>query len=473
MTKNFFYAKIFFVKRKEIIAGLLRTVMDFLAVFIAWHLTYIVRPITDLIPYVQTYFPEEALPQMNFFLPFSISTAIFLVILFFLLSFYKFSENFDASKEFFRILFGVFLWGMLIVSYFSLVRHEAFFSRVMLLQAMTFSVIFIFILRVLLRWVFVLAWKNNAYARKVLLVGSGDVFESLQECLPQKMPFKLVDAWAEKELTNEYKLSRKNLDEIWYASNDFSMENMKKARILAEKNHLNFRFVPSELSLQFTSMEVDIIEGVPVLNPVLSALGGWERVFKRFFDIIFSLFFIVLFSPFLLLMAVMIKIDSRGPVFYKSQRVGRKGKIFNVLKFRSMVMNADKLKKQLENLSHRDGPLFKIKNDPRITHMGRFLRRFSLDELPQLFNVLRGDMSLTGPRPHLPEEIKKFTVQQARVLEVRPGITGLAQVSGRSDLPFEKEIELDLYFIQNWNILMEIKIIFKTVWVILEGKGAD
>ncbi len=463
------------MQRKEIIAGLLRTAFDFFAVITAWSLTYWLRPITDLIPGVQTYFPKEALPSLEFYIPFVAVSAGFLLIMFFLLGFYPLVEKFDPIKEFLKIVFGVFLWGMLIVAYFSLVRHEPFFSRVMLFQAMFFSLLLIFVLRIFLRWLFSLAWKNKSYARKVLLIGEGGVFESLKKTLSKTMPFVLKEAIVEHSFNYAKNIASKaKFDEVWYASSNFSFEKMKEAQLIAEKNHLYFRFVPSELGMRFASMEMEIFNGIPVLQPKISALDGWSRVFKRFFDIIFSLFLIVLFSPVFLLIIFAIKLESKGSIFYVSKRVGKKGKKFSMIKFRSMEQNADKKKKDLIKLSHRkDGPLFKIKNDPRITKVGKFLRRFSLDELPQLINVLLGDMSMTGPRPHLPEEIKEFSVAETRVLNIRPGLTGLAQVSGRSNLSFQKEIELDLYFIQNWHILMELKIIFKTIWVVLGGKGAD
>jgi lipopolysaccharide/colanic/teichoic acid biosynthesis glycosyltransferase len=138
-----------------------------------------------------------------------------------------------------------------------------------------------------------------------------------------------------------------------------------------------------------------------------------------------------------------------------------------------MVVNAEKQKKKLLHKSHRDGPLFKVKNDPRVTRFGKFLRRFSLDELPNFFNVFKGDLSLIGPRPHLPDEVEKYKKWQKKILMMKPGVTGLAQISGRSDLSFDDEMRLDLFYLENWSFWLDIKIFWKTIWVVLSQKGAD
>ena len=180
----------------------------------------------------------------------------------------------------------------------------------------------------------------------------------------------------------------------------------------------------------------------------------------------------------MLLTAISIKIDSKGPILFSKlengepvKRVGQKGKKFIFYKFRSMYPNTHKLR--YEKLSgkntRKDGPLVKIKNDPRVTSVGKFIRKYSIDELPQLWNVLIGNMSLVGPRPHLPEEVAQYKKHQRFVLTIKPGVTGLPQISGRSDLNFEEEVKLDRYYIENWSTWMDIKIIFKTIFVVLRG----
>ena len=195
------------------------------------------------------------------------------------------------------------------------------------------------------------------------------------------------------------------------------------------------------------------------------------KFFKRSFDLIFAAIFVVILLPVFVAIAAGIKIDSCGQVFFRQKRVGKNGQIFIVFKFRSMQKDAEKMQKKLAEKSHRDGPLFKIKNDPRITKFGKILRKFSLDELPQLFNIFRGEMSFVGPRPHLPEEIAQFSLREKKILFVKPGLTGLAQVSGRSDLPFAREIELDFQFIEKWSPLLDLKILGQTFLVAARGDG--
>ncbi|MBM3710707.1 MAG: exopolysaccharide biosynthesis polyprenyl glycosylphosphotransferase, partial [Actinobacteria bacterium] len=176
--------------------------------------------------------------------------------------------------------------------------------------------------------------------------------------------------------------------------------------------------------------------------------------------------------PIYLIVAVLIRIDSKGPVFFQQKRMTKDCKIFYMYKFRTMYVEAEERLKDLLQLSEVDGPIFKMKNDPRITRVGRFLRKFSIDELPQIINVLKGELSLVGPRPPLPNEVEKYDEWEAKRMNVKQGITGLWQISGRSDLSFEEMARLDLYYIQNWSIEMDLKIILKTIPAVLFGKGA-
>ncbi|MCP4176808.1 MAG: sugar transferase [bacterium] len=194
---------------------------------------------------------------------------------------------------------------------------------------------------------------------------------------------------------------------------------------------------------------------------------------KRFTDISFSIMFIVLFSPIYIVTAICIFIESPGPVLYKQARVGKFGRHFDFYKFRSMVLNADKLKDKLINQNEsNDGVIFKMKKDPRITKVGSFIRRFSIDELPQLFNVLIGDMSLVGPRPPVPREVAEYTLDDRKRLHVTPGITCIWQVSGRSDIPFNEQVELDKQYIGSKSLKNDFLILLKTIPAVLTGKGA-
>ena len=204
----------------------------------------------------------------------------------------------------------------------------------------------------------------------------------------------------------------------------------------------------------------------------MKILHGTDSMVKRGIDVIISAMLLIFALPLFLIIFLVIKIDSRGSVFYISKRSGRKGRFFNFYKFRSMYNNADIHKESLRHRSEVGGPVFKIRNDPRITSIGRFLRRYSLDELPQLINVLKGDMSLVGPRPLPVEESSQCEGWQLPRLEVRPGLACIAQVRGRSDLSFYKWMKWDLWYIDNWSLRLDFQILFWMLPAVIKRKGA-
>lgn len=204
----------------------------------------------------------------------------------------------------------------------------------------------------------------------------------------------------------------------------------------------------------------------------LSSPPTWQRGVKRIIDFVVALLALVILSPLLLVIAVAIKLTSPGPIFYRWKVVGQHGKPFEGYKFRTMVVNADQLKAQLLAQNEMQGPVFKIKNDPRITAVGRILRKFSLDELPQLWSVLKGDMSLVGPRPPLQSEYAEFTEAQKQKLAVKPGITCLWQISGRNEIrDFDEWLRLDLEYIRHWSLWLDLKILLLTIPAVIKGTG--
>jgi exopolysaccharide biosynthesis polyprenyl glycosylphosphotransferase len=198
-----------------------------------------------------------------------------------------------------------------------------------------------------------------------------------------------------------------------------------------------------------------------------------QMLFKRAFDLLSSFVALALLAPLLIVVAALIKLTSRGPIFFKQERVGLHGRTFHMLKFRSMVANAEALKARLAAQNEQGGPVFKIRRDPRITAVGRFIRKYSVDELPQLINVLRGEMSIVGPRPPIPSEVAKYEAWQRRRLSVRPGLTCVWQVSGRNEISFEEWMYLDMQYIDHWSLAQDFQLILKTVPVVLTGRGAS
>lgn len=214
------------------------------------------------------------------------------------------------------------------------------------------------------------------------------------------------------------------------------------------------------------------VAGLPLIHVTTPTLEGGQRVAKRLFDVAVSGLLVLAAAPLMLLIAVLIKLDSRGPILFRQDRVGIEGKRFGMLKFRSMVVDAEERLADLTQQNEGHGVLFKMKNDPRVTRIGRFIRKYSLDELPQLFNILGGSMSLVGPRPPLPREVEAYEQDVRRRLLVKPGLTGLWQVSGRSNLSWQDSVRLDLYYVENWSLAGDLIIILRTVRAVFHGTGA-
>ncbi len=239
-----------------------------------------------------------------------------------------------------------------------------------------------------------------------------------------------------------------------------------QVRIMPDWQLQKIMFRPETASITF-----DELVGLPTL--LLSSTPGKDvqLLIKNITDYVGAAIGLVILSPLMIVIALLIKLDSRGPVFFSQERVGVNGRHFRMHKFRTMVENAEELKKQLEQANEMDGPVFKLRNDPRVTRVGRLLRKTSLDELPQLFNVLKGEMSLVGPRPPLPSEVEKYLPHQRRRLSMKPGLTCIWQVSGRNDVGFESWMKMDLAYIDNWSLMLDVRLLFRTLLVVLLGTG--
>lgn len=229
---------------------------------------------------------------------------------------------------------------------------------------------------------------------------------------------------------------------------------------------------PKTSDLESSSVPNPVSGGQNIILGLTRPQSKTAQSVQRTLDILVSVAALFFLLPVFALIALLVKLDSLGPILFIQRRVGRGGALFPMYKFRSMVRNAEALRATLEASNERDGPVFKIRHDPRITRVGHVLRKYSLDELPQIVNVLKGEMSLIGPRPALPAEVARYTARQRNRLAVRPGLTGLWQVSGRSNLSFERSVEFDLYYIQNQSLALNLHILMKTVPAVVAGEGA-
>jgi exopolysaccharide biosynthesis polyprenyl glycosylphosphotransferase len=240
----------------------------------------------------------------------------------------------------------------------------------------------------------------------------------------------------------------------------------------ARRNRIDVKVVPDLLGFDTAAVVLEKFGDVPVLTLCEERIPALGLLVKRAIDLVFSAIGLVVVSPLLAAVAIAIKLDSPGPFLYRAPRLGRKGRRFLCCKFRSMVRDADNLKEKLRVRNEREGPCFKLANDPRVTRVGWLLRRYSLDELPQLWNVLRGEMSMVGPRPHPIDDFERYDLEDWQRLEVLPGLTGLWQVTARRDPSFERGMKLDREYISSWSLWGDFEILFKTLGVVLRGEGA-
>jgi exopolysaccharide biosynthesis polyprenyl glycosylphosphotransferase len=265
-------------------------------------------------------------------------------------------------------------------------------------------------------------------------------------------------------------IDEKTIDEVIYCKSIFDQNEIQKFIYDCAEVGVVFRLQSQLLNCVKMQSSLSFLNQMPFLTFRNTPDNYLALKMKSFIDYTASLFILVLLSPFMLIIALLIKLDG-GPVFFLQKRMGLNGRRFLCYKFRTMVVNAENLKESLMSQNEQDGPVFKIKNDPRITPIGRFLRKTSLDELPQFINVLKGNMSIVGPRPPIPSEVKLYQRWQNRRLSMKPGITCIWQVSGRNNIPFEQWMKLDMQYIDNWSLKLDFIILLKTIRVVLIGDG--
>lgn len=261
------------------------------------------------------------------------------------------------------------------------------------------------------------------------------------------------------------------VDEVIYCKGKFNNDEVRALIYACSEVGVTFRVYSELLSVVSMRSHLTYFKELPFLTFANNTKNYFALKVKEILDFVFSFCIVVLISPVLLGIAIAIKIEDGGSIFFKQERVGLNGRLFKCLKFRTMVENAEALRVKLENMNEQSGPVFKIKNDPRVTRVGRFLRKTSLDELPQFFNVLKGEMSIVGPRPPIPSEVKQYQRWQRRRLSMKPGITCIWQVSGRNNIPFEEWMKLDMIYIDTWSLKLDLMLFLSTIKVVLTGDG--
>ncbi len=417
---------------------------------------------------------------------------VFLIALAWLLVFafagmYRIRRPANVARELARVVLACST-GLALIAIFIFFRRGLFDSRFIVIAAWFLAIVYVSAGRLFIRWLRRRLCRFGIGIRHLVLVGNSKTTDKLlsefavNPQLGYSVTKRLRDFSLESAQELAEMLASVPVEEIMQSDPNLSKAEALRLYDFAAEHHLVYKYVADLLEVKVLRTEVTDLAGIPIVEVKKTTLDGWGRIWKRLFDIFGSGLLIIIFSPILLIVAVAIKLDSRGPVFFSCRddgtpvtRVGEGGQPFRYFKFRSMIDNCDSMRyKELADRNLRtDGPLVKIKDDPRVTRVGKIIRRWSLDELSELFLVFIGRMSLVGPRPHLPEEVAKYEHHHKKVLTVKPGITGMAQVSGRSDLLFEEEVKLDVYYLENWSLLLDISILLKTPFAVLKHREAE
>lgn len=383
--------------------------------------------------------------------------------------------------------------SMALVFAFLFFSRAFFESRFIALAAWGLAIFFVALGRLGVRGLQRMARIFGIGVHRILLIGDNKISDRLLEAMQThpRQGSQIIERLSTSNASTRRRietLSRQGaIDGVLLTDTTLAHTEMQNLFALCTALHLDLSYAASVFAGGTGKTIVFTVADIPIVEVVKTPLDGWGAIYKRLFDIVGALFLLVLTAPLMLVTAIGIVLESGRPIFFQNRRVGERGQEFNTLKFRSMkqqwsIGSQKALGNQTQALAlereliarnnRKQGPVYKIADDPRVTHLGRFLRAWSIDELPQLVNVLLGQMSLVGPRPHQPREVAKYAPHQHQVYLVKPGITGLSQVSGRSDLDFEDEIRLDTFYIERWSPWLDLAILLKTPFAVLFRKGA-
>ncbi len=382
--------------------------------------------------------------------------------------------------------------GMMIVIATVFFRREVTTSRFLVLAMWALAIVYVCVGRYILRLIRRTLLKQGLGHQQLVIIGQGKTAKELAQIYTDSpvLGYTIVKqcrTWNNDVRTQLLRLvQRHEVDSILIADTDLTKQQARDVIAFCEDQHLNFRYLADLFAASFASVEMSTAEGIPIIEPKRTPLDGWGRIAKRGFDILFASLILIITSPLLLVTAFIRLIEDGSPIIFEHPRVGERGREFSLYKIRSMwrkycvgpqfKQQETENRKLLEKITREygigDGPVKRISDqDPRITPLGRIIRRWSIDELPQFWNVIKGEMSIIGPRPHEPEEVANYGTEHRRVLAIKPGITGMGQISGRRDLGFDDEARLDTWYIEHWSLGLDLYILLKTPWVVLTKKG--
>lgn len=457
----------------------LDTLLINVAFFIAYHARYewqLIRPVGEA-----NYVP------LREYIPVSLILTAILLVVYKMEGLYTPKRGTSWLDEVYTVFIGT-LAGIAVMIVITFFYRPYFYSRLLFGYAGISVTLTLSLSRLIVRQIWGYLRGRGIGVDRVLVVGAGEIGRAIMRsimALPQ-LGYRVVgfidDEGPEKSIgrfpslgsTKDLPrlLQERRVDEVIVTLPWTSHEEIIKMVAQCERARVQARIVPDLFQMSLSRVDVEEVGGIPLLGVKEVSIRGWNLTLKRAIDVVVSATILLLLSPLILLIAALIKLESPGPALFRQTRMGRGGKPFPLYKFRSMRPEAEEELSEVHDLNEAEGVFFKIREDPRCTRVGKILRRLSLDELPQIYNILRGEMSLVGPRPALPREVELYKEWHGRRLGVLPGLTGLWQVMGRSDLTFDEMVMLDLFYIENWSLWLDLKIMLITIPTVLLGKGA-
>ncbi|MFH1789959.1 MAG: sugar transferase [bacterium] len=419
--------------------------------------------------------------------PLVMMTALGWLVIFTFAGLYHTNPNRKLLKDLRRLVFAC-TTGFGAITIYVFFTLQKFDSRFLVLVSWILAIIFVAMGRIIMKGLKTLFYIEGIGLRRTIIIGDHEIANRIKDYLDNRRSLGYNIICVEKTYNKQIskKMLDNKIDEIIFTNPKSDEHSVLEAIKFANEHNITFKYSADLFATFSTNMTVSTISGIPIIELQRTRLHGWGSIIKRIFDIVLSILIMILFCPIYIVISIITLLESGLPIIYRNERVGLQGKNFFAYKFRSMrpqyctgpqfgKRGEKALAKEMELIkkqSFKPGPVYKIKDDPRVTKVGRFIRRWSLDELPQFINVLKGEMSLVGPRPHQPREVSQYEREQKVVLAIKPGITGLPQISGRSDLSWEEEVRLDTFYIENWSMLMDLIILFKTPFTVLLKKGA-